>query len=86
MLARQKVRGGQQRSLEAGPGGRGEGITGDRGLARPDVALQQAQHRCRSREVVPDRGHRGDLVGRELDRSPDPPTECLHECAADGCV
>ena len=47
----------------ARPGGRRERVGGDGGLARPDVALEQAQHRRRARQVVADRVHRRDLVG-----------------------
>ena len=68
VLAREQVGRREQRALEPGPCRRGERVRGDRGLARPDVALEQAQHRRRAGEVVADRVHRDGLVGRQLDR------------------
>ena len=59
--------GASRAPLEAGPGGGGQGVGRDRGLARPDVALEQAEHRRRAGEVVADRGDRRDLVHRQLD-------------------
>ena len=64
VLAGEQVGRGQERALEAGLGIRRERVRRDRGLARSDVALEEAQHRRRAGEVVAD-GVDGDhLVGR----------------------
>ena len=53
----------------------GQRVGRDRGLARADVALEEPEHRGRPGEVVTDGGHRGRLVGGQLDRPADAPRE-----------
>ena len=53
---------------QPGPRRGGQRVGRDRGLARPDVALEQPEHRRRAGEVVADRVDRGVLVGGQLDR------------------
>ena len=69
VLAGEEVGRGEERALEPGPGGQRERVRRDRGLARPDVALEQPEHRRRAGEVVAD-GVDGDgLVDGQLDRA-----------------
>ena len=58
----------EEGALEPGPRGRREGVGGDRRLARPDVALEQPEHRRRAGEVRRGWRDRRRLVGRQLDR------------------
>ena len=67
MLASQQVGRCEQGALEPGAGGRSQGMGGNGGLARPNIALEQAEHGRRSGQVAPDRVHRRDLVDRERD-------------------
>ena len=62
-----------------GPRDDPEGVRGHGRLARPDVALDEPQHRGVGLEVAADVGHRTDLVVGEVDR----PAEPAREPAAD---
>ena len=85
VLAREEVRRGEQGRLPAGEGGGREGPRRDGRLARADVALDEAEHRDGSGEVVADLVDRRRLVAGErrrlaelpgqrgLERRPDPP-------------
>ena len=68
VLAGEEVRRREQRGLAAGERGRGERPRGHGRLARADVALDQAEHRDRAGEVVPDLVDRRLLVRRERRR------------------
>ena len=67
VLAREEVRRREQRGLAAAERGRGERPRGHGRLARADVALDEAEHRDRAREVVPDLVDRRGLVRGERD-------------------
>ncbi len=69
VLARQQVGRREERGLATGKPGGGQCVGGHGGLARPDVALQQPEHRHGPREVGGDVAHGRALVGGELDRS-----------------
>ena len=71
VLAGEQVGRGQQGALEPRSCGRRKGIRRDRGLAGPDVALEEAQHRRRPGEVVADGVDGRDLVDCQLDRLAD---------------
>ncbi len=86
MLAGQQVGRGEQRALEPGPSRRGQAVRRHRGLARSDVALQEAEHRHGPGEVVPDSGHRRDLVYGQLDGLPHPRPDRVHERGPDRVV
>ena len=86
VLARQQVGRGQERALQPGPGGHRQGVGRDRGLAGPDVALEEAEHRRRAGEVVAD-GVDGDgLVDGQLDRLADAPPDRVDDRRPDGGV
>ena len=85
VLAREEVRRGEQGRLPPVERGGREGPRRDGRLARPDVALDEAEHRDRAGEVVADLVDRRRLVAGErrrlaelprergLERRPDPP-------------
>jgi hypothetical protein len=52
VLPGEEIGRGEEGALQTGPGGGGQRGRSDRGLARSDVALEQAEHRGRPREVV----------------------------------
>ena len=52
VLPREQIGRCQQRTLEAGPGSRCEGIRRHRRLARADIALEEPEHRGRTPEVA----------------------------------
>ena len=72
VLPGQEVGRGEQGALDACPGREREGIGGHHGLARSDVALEQAEHRMRAPDVVADRVHGALLVAGELDVAAQP--------------
>ena len=86
VLAGQQVGRCQQGSLPAGVGDDGHGDGRDRGLARPDVALEQTQHRPRGGQVGPDGSHGRLLVAGQLDggRASGPRADLLGERRFEG--
>ena len=68
VLAREEVGRREHRRLAPGERRGGERPGGDRGLARPDVALDQAEHRDGTGEVRRGLVDRGPLVGGERHR------------------
>ena len=67
VLPREEVGGSEQGALAAMERGEGEGVGRHGRLARPDVALQEAEHRFGPGEVLADDGHRRRLVPGQLD-------------------
>ena len=66
VLAGEQVRRGEQRALPPGLRGSGQRPGSDRRLARPDVPLEQAEHRRVAGEVSPQGVDRGGLVRGQL--------------------
>ena len=66
MLAGEQIGRCQERRLEPGARGRGQGVRGNGRLARTDVALEEAQHRCRAGYVGAHGVDRGRLVGGQF--------------------
>ncbi len=82
-----------QHGLTPGLYRRGHGEQRHRRLARPDIALEQAQHPARSREVGADLLHRpglsprepeGQALGQPRDEAPRHPHSRGPPCAAGG--
>ena len=83
MLAGKQVRRSEQRALAPRLRRSGERPGGDRGLARPDVPLEQAEHRCVAGQVSPQRVDRGSLVRRQVQGPADLRGECLDDRGPD---
>ena len=86
VLTREQVGRREEGALETGAGRGRQGVRGDRGLARPDVALEQSEHRGRPGEIVADGVDRDVLVDGQLDRLPDAPADRVDEGRANGRI